>query len=44
MRDDLLFIETVLPKIEGWLLNEAAQLSAGLLRAQSRFPRGRRHS
>jgi hypothetical protein len=37
MTDDLHFIETVLPKIDGWLLNEAAQLTAGLLRAQSRF-------
>jgi hypothetical protein len=36
MKDDLHFIETVLPKIDGWLLNEAAQLTAGLLRAQSR--------
>jgi hypothetical protein len=36
MKDDLRFIETVLPKIEGWLLDEAAQLTAGLLRAQSR--------
>lgn len=34
--DDLYFIETALPKIEGWLWPEAALLSAVLLRGQTK--------